>query len=333
MIERIVLPPSAAGEAVGGISGIDYDRRRRAWLLISDDKSQHGPARLYRLRLTRMRPSLAPVLLRDERGGVYPAPGSGKEAIDGEAIRLTPDGQRFAWSSEGDAEDGFGPAVRISDAGGRVRDSIPLPAAIKTDGRPNRTVEGLAFTPDHALWVAMEAPLRRDGPAADIDHAALVRFTRIAPGAPPRQIGYRVDPIVRQRPNRLADNGVSEILAVDDDRLLVLERSGEQQDDGRFAFHCRLYLAYLRGADPVSLTAPLDPSRVRVATKRLLVDFDRLMPTGSGNLEGMAWWPGAHGRHRRLVLVNDNNFAPDEATILTVIELPPLSPLSRDGLG
>ena len=36
---------------VGGLSGLDYDAAADRWLAVSDDRSEHGPTRLFTLRL------------------------------------------------------------------------------------------------------------------------------------------------------------------------------------------------------------------------------------------------------------------------------------------
>lgn len=325
ILATIDLPSHVAGTRLGGISGLDFDRRRGAWLLISDDKSEQAAARLYRLRLSfgarsglRLR-AISAVSLRDAGGRTFPPQGTGKEAVDGEAIRLSPDGRHVLWSSEGDPRDGFGPALRMADRGGRTRSTVPLPEPVRSEGRPNKTIEGLSYAPDGALWASMEAPLLHDGPPADVGRPAIVRFLRFRSAKAPRQFGYPIDPIVRRQPDRLADNGVSEILARRQDRLLVLERSGEQQTDGGFGFHCRLYLADFRNARDVTALR-LHAGMAGIATKRLLIDFDRLMPKGSGNLEAIGWWPGHRGRW--LLMANDNNFADAAASRLILVALP-----------
>ncbi|WP_434802466.1 esterase-like activity of phytase family protein, partial [Paracidovorax avenae] len=47
------LPPGTEflGSTVGGISGIDYDPVHDQWVLLSDDRSAHQPARFYTARL------------------------------------------------------------------------------------------------------------------------------------------------------------------------------------------------------------------------------------------------------------------------------------------
>src|SRR5258706_15797769 len=39
------------GTLVGGLSGIDYDPVSKEWAIISDDKSDHAPARFYLARI------------------------------------------------------------------------------------------------------------------------------------------------------------------------------------------------------------------------------------------------------------------------------------------
>ena len=48
------------GTPVGGLSGIDYDPAQDLYLLISDDRSTHAPARVYTARLRYTATQLAP---------------------------------------------------------------------------------------------------------------------------------------------------------------------------------------------------------------------------------------------------------------------------------
>lgn len=316
----------------GGISAIDRDPGSGEWLLLSDDRSEHGPARVYRVRLGQGRGGeiamtrARGVTLRARNGAPFARPGAG-ESIDPEAIRFASDGSAFMLASEGDARSGAGPVVRDMDAEGRERRRIGLPAGLqrtssrRSGPRDNLSIEGLAIAPDGALWLSMEAPLIEDGAVAGIARPALVRFTRMESGRRTRQYAYKLDAIPRAPAGRLADNGVSEILSVDAHRLLVLERSGAQRKDGGFDFHCRLYLADFGGAEDVAAVPRLAGAKVRIADKRLLVDFEAL-DFSSGNLEGMAWWPLSRGGRRSLILVSDNGFEAGQLTRLLLISLP-----------
>jgi hypothetical protein len=245
LIGALELPKTLVvdGAPLGGISGVDYDRGTGRWLMISDDRSEKAPARFFvgrldydarsvrGLRLERQVP------LRREDGSTFPPTASpAGERADAEALRLDPLNGDLVWSTEGDAARGFDPAVRRMGRDGEPKAGIPTPLAFrfdpaKTKGpRPNLTFEGLSFSPDgRSLWLSMEAPLIQDGPVSSVAAGGLTRITRLdRKGRVEAQYAYRLDP-VQAAPARRGDNGISEILAVDDHRLLVLERSGVER--------------------------------------------------------------------------------------------------------
>jgi hypothetical protein len=316
------------GAPFGGISGVDYDRRTGDWLMISDDRSDKAPARFFvgrldydaggvrALRLTRQVP------LRRADGATFSA--TAGERPDAEALRIDPRSGDLVWSTEGDAPRGFDPAVRRMGRDGAAKGTIPTPPAFRftpTGARPNLTFEGLSFSPDGRwLWLAMEAPTVQDGPVSAVAEGGLTRITRLdRDGRVAAQDAYRLDP-VQAAPARRGDNGISEILALDDRRLLVLERSGVEDGQGRFTYHCRLYLAEVRGAEDVAARRGLGVGpATRGLAKRLLVNFDR-MPGAGANLEAMAWGRDLAGR-RTLVLFSDDNFNPAEAARVVVFEV------------
>lgn len=301
------------GAPFGGISGVDYDRESGEWLMISDDRSDKAPARFYvgrldyDLRGVRGLTLTRQVPLRREDGATFSA--AEGERADAEALRIDPLTGDLVWSTEGDALRGFDPAVRRMGRDGASKGAIPTPADFRftpTGARPNLTFEGLSFSPDGRwLWLAMEAPLIQDGPVSSVARGGLTRITRLdRAGGVAVQYVYRLDPI-QAAPARRGDNGISEILAVDDRQLLVLERSGVEDGQGRFTYHCRLYLVDLRDAMPG-----------KVLAKRLLVNLDRIAG-GAANFEAMAWGPQIGGR-RTLVLFADDNFNPLEAQRVVV---------------
>ncbi|MFZ0269247.1 esterase-like activity of phytase family protein [Caulobacter sp.] len=326
LLGALDLPKDLAidGAPLGGISGVDYDRRTGEWLMISDDRSAKAPARFFvgrldydargvkGLRLVRQIP------LRREDGSTFPGTADAGERADAEALRIDPQTGDLVWSREGDAPRGFDPAIGRMDRTGRWTGTVPSPPAFGFDpagahgARLNQTFEGLSFSPDGRwLWLAMEGPLIQDGPASSVAQGGLTRITRLdRTGRVSAQYAYRLDPI-QAAPARRGDNGISEILAVDDRRLLVLERSGVEDAQGRFSFHCRLYLVDIAGAQDVAGRASLAGPAPRVLTKRLLVNFDRVAG-GAVNLEAMAWGASLAGR-RTLVLMADDNFSADQA--------------------
>jgi len=321
----------------GGVSGVDYDPRTGEWLMISDDRSDKAPARFYAARLAydaggvRTFELKRRVVLRREDGTAFPSTASAEgERADAEALRVDPLDGQIVWTSEGDAARGFDPSLRRARPDGAYQGRLALPAGLAFDprglsgARPNLTLEGLGYAPDgRSLWLSMEAPLIQDGPVSSVRAGGVSRITRLdRRGKVLAQYAYRLDPVqVAPGPGLRADNGVSEILAVDDHRLLVLERSGVEIRKDHFAFHCRLYLVDARGGQDIAARPSLADGGVKPLAKRLLVNFDRLHGVEAGNLEAMAWGPRLKDGRRSLVLMADDNFDPESPSALLVFAL------------
>jgi hypothetical protein len=317
------------GTLVGGISGMDYDAARDEWWLASDDRGQHAPARLYRARMTFKPDGIetvalsTAVILHQPDGARYPAWGTPGVSADIESLRIDPRDGAIWFASEGDRKARVPSFVRRVDVDGRHLGELPYPAALQIQpdcecgGRSNQGMEGMAFTPDSAaLWLAMEAPPVQDGPPPRWEQGqgqgALTRISLVArDGAMLAQYAYPLD--VAPAPafdGAFVDNGISEILALDNRRLLVLERAGRQRESKHFDFNVRLYEVDLASASRLDPELPLGqrPSAPRPAVKRLLFDSARLPPGWSDNYEAMAWGPLLENGNRTLIIASDNNF-------------------------
>jgi hypothetical protein len=324
------------GGGYGGISGIDHEPRSDRWAFISDDKSEHGPSHFFLGRLD-VRPGhpCGPVLetmvpLRREDGTTFPDRKDGAEAADGESIRFDPLSRDLVWSTEGDFDHGYPPSVRRMKADGTplertvVPDSLTFHAGGLTGARKNATVEGLTWSVDGwSMWLSMEWPLAQDGPIPSVAEGGLVRLTRLdRAGRVLAQYAYRIDPVQEASPVGVNDNGISEILTLDDHRLLVLERSGVKRADGRYGYHVRLYLADLAKAQDVAKIDSLATLPVRTVEKRLLLNFDRL-GIRIDNLEAMAWGPRLKDGARTLVLASDDNYDANQINQILVLRFAP----------
>jgi hypothetical protein len=321
----------------GGISGMDWDRERNVWYLLSDDRSQVAPARFYSANITldatglRSVRILATHPLRDRDGSPWRPASQGGLPPDPEALRIDPRDGSLHWSSEGDRKLGIQPSVRQMDRTGAFISEWSLPPQLRVHpdeekgARDNLSLEGLAFARDgSALWLAMEAPLYEDGPATTTSAGALARLTRLGrDGQVLAQYAYPLDAIPHAGTGgrRRSDNGASEILAIDDGGFLVVERSGREETEGSFVFSVRLYEARFAGATDVKHIASLRAAAVTPMAKRLLLDLD---PQGRGspaNFEAAAWGPCLARGVASLVLAADDNFAPPQTNTIAAFEV------------
>ncbi len=330
------------GTMVGGLSGIDYDATRGDWVMISDDRSEHNPARYYRARLSYDEKSFksveltSVVTLLQPDGKAYPSRENFKRhggvVPDLEAIRVDPRDATIWYTSEGDVPAGLPPFVRHGAADGSFLWEMPLPdmfdvpADGKSGPRNNQSFEGLSFAPDgNSLWVSMEGPMIQDGALPDPRTGAVNRITRFArDGKVLGQYAYPLEAIpAAPGKGKYADNGISEILALSDTRVLVMERSGVQADDGTYQDFVRIYEISTDGASDIQNLATLNGASYTMLKKRLVLDVNQLKMPRVDNLEGISLGPALANGHASLVLISDDNFGKDQVTQLLLFELIP----------
>ncbi|WP_454790896.1 esterase-like activity of phytase family protein [Mycolicibacterium lutetiense] len=306
------------GTVIGGLSGISYDPAADLYYIISDDRSANGPARFYTARITLSDNGIGdvefvgahPWLNRDAQpfrpldiDAVPPVVPPDPEAIAFDARR-----QRLYWTSEGERRvEGPGapilldPWVRSARLDGSFLGEFTLPEALRMSAgehgpRRNSALEGLTLTPDgRYLWAAMEGPGYDDGPSPDEQHGARTRVIRIdaESGAVDGQYTYPLEP-VGAGPG--GDNGLSDLVALDDKNFLVIERG--------FGTHVavRIYRASL-----VDGSAEM--------TKTLLADLTStpgLAPLD--NIEGITLGPKLADGRQSVIAVSDDNFSPTQVT-------------------
>lgn len=329
---------SVDGTLVGGLSGIDYDPATDLWYLISDDKSDKNPARFYTAKLAFGTGRLASVdiqrtvTLLQADGKPYPGAKTGGDVPDPESIRRDPETGDLWWTSEGDRKLGLSPFLRVAAPDGKSVAAIPTPAIFRmnqdqeTGPRHNLTFEGLSFAPGgNSVWLAMESALYQDGLIATPTAGAVARFTRLdRDGTVLAQYAYPLDPIQAVPTGKNGDNGVSEILALDDTHALVLERSGVEGADGVWKMYIRIYEIDTTGATDIAAIPSLVGAAYQPVSKRLVIDLAKTSDVGAvDNIEGISWGPILADGKRSLVLVSDNNFNPAQITQFLAFEVVP----------
>lgn len=338
--QRIALKHAFEGTSVGGLSGIDYDAANKSWVMESDDRSEINPARFYRAALNFDSKAFTSVTLSSVHfftqpdGSRYPNLAHAKldrgdQVADIETIRVDPQDGSLWYGSEGNRKVGLHPFVRHADSGGRYLATLPTPAMFNVSkeeigSRNNMTFEALSFASDgKSLWLGMEAALYQDGPLATPDNGSIVRITRLdRAGKVLGQYAYPIEPVAsRPGPGREADNGVSEILAVNDHQLLVVERAGVANADGVYTNHVRIYEMETEGATDVQALPALAGATYVPARKRLLLDLEKIGLARVDNIEGISWGPRLENGRRSLVLISDDNFNPLQVTQILAFEV------------
>ncbi|MDI3295991.1 esterase-like activity of phytase family protein [Janthinobacterium tructae] len=338
--QRIALKQAFEGTTVGGLSGIDYDAGNKSWVMESDDRSEINPARFYRAVLNYDSKAFTGVILHSVHfftqpdGSRYPNLAhakleSGEQVPDIETIRVDPQDGSLWYGSEGNRKVGLHPFVRHADSGGHYLATLPTPAMFKVSqeeigSRNNMSFEALSFSSDgKSLWLGMEAALYQDGPLATPDNGSVVRITRLdRAGTVLRQYAYPIEAVAsRPAPGREADNGVSEILAVNDHQVLVVERAGVEHADGVYSNHVRIYAMETDGASDIQAMPALAGAKYVPARKRLLLDLEKIGLDRVDNIEGISWGPRLENGRRSLVMISDDNFNAQQVTQILAFEV------------
>lgn len=327
---------------VGGLSGIDYDAAHGDWVMISDDRSEHNPSRYYRARLNYTEQAFTSVeltavtTLLQANGKPYPSKEDfarhGGEVADLETLRVDPRDGSIWYGSEGDVTLDLNPFIRQASPDGRFRYAMPQPALFDSDTtqqtgpRNNQSFEGLSFAPDgNTLWVSLEGPMYQDGPVPDPHNGAVNRITHFGrDGKVLGQYAYPLNAIpASPGKGKYADNGISEIVALSDTRLLVMERSGVQDDAGAYQDFVRIFEIDTAGATDIQSLATIKGATYQLVKKRLVLDLNAIGLPIVDNLEGMALGPVLPNGHASLVLISDDNFSKTQVTQLLLFEVLP----------
>ena len=313
---------------VGGLSGIDYDAKNNLYYLVSDDRNDHGPVRFYKARIFFTQNGIDSLVFIDVKsmlqpnGNIYPDRSQDRyNNPDPEAIRYNPLSKQLVWSSEGERlikendtllVDPF--AIQIKP-NGKFIDSFILPGnlkmqAIEKGPRRNEVLEGMTFADNYkTLLVNIENPLYEDGPRADLaENKAFIRIYKfdIADKKIAAQYAYKLEPVAYSPKPETAFklNGVSEILSLGSNKMLVMERSFST---GRLPCTIKLFIADLNGATDISLLTLKDNQSFIPAKKSLLLNMDEL-GIYIDNIEGVTFGPLLPNGHKTLIFVADNNF-------------------------
>jgi hypothetical protein len=271
------------------LSGLAWDeRRRKLWAVQDESSTIVAIVPSHDLRQWRFAETITV-----DAGG----------PVDLEGIVLLDDG--FIVCSED------GPRIVEVDLRGRFRREVALPSRL-SNARSNRSLESLTASPSgRYLFTTTEAALTCDGEKASLDAGTRVRVFRMERhGSLESEHVYATDPA----PYAVGDWGVSDLAAISDDELLVLER-GWAKGHGNTA---RIYRTRI---DPRACSTTLDrlPENAHTLGKDLQCDLGLLacpgvpppkQPQASpllDNYEGLTLGPRLPDGRGSLILVSDDN--------------------------
>lgn len=300
---------------VGGLSSIDY--ANDTYYLISDDKKK--PIRFYKMDLSFNASSFSDLKITD----VIEIKNDNK-GLDPESLRFDKKSEHFIWTSEGSTHKGISPAIfEITSSGESVKTYktpkiLQISTTSKTKGpRRNGSFECLSMSNNFDyFWVGMELPLLQDGDEPQLTKGNYpVRISKINKntGTLNFQFAYQLEPIPKNsKPsNKFIVNGLPEILEIENNRFLFVERayaSGHKNGGNTV----KIFLVDASNASDISKIESLKKANYIPATKTLLFDFESIRSQLTNgivdNIEGITFGKNLANGNRTLIVVSDNNF-------------------------
>ncbi len=326
---------------IGGLSGLVYSADEKKIWAVSDDRGQFNEPRIYEFSV-----EWKGAKLNIEPTGVLFLQNKNQnlKIFDLEGIALLPWGN-FLLSSEGD--NNHRPRIRpqvldVKKNGTIIREyALPehflpeLSGKQKNGIQNNKGFEGLTTSADGQSWyLAAQAPLLQDM------ETNLIRILRYRmPEAwiikADQEFAYPLDKAEKngeKLSKKLEINpGISEILGLESDKLLVMERSVVFGGSLGLQFAIKLYLADLTGAQDTLKLNTLNGRKIIEAKKQLLFDFEKLRSQGDGmpglsmvqNFEGMCWGPLLPDGRKTILFVSDDNFKSELSTDFVLMAFTP----------
>ncbi|MEC5165782.1 hypothetical protein RCH18_001514 [Flavobacterium sp. PL11] len=324
---------------IGGLSGIDYDKKKNLYYIICDERSQENLSRFYTAKINMTGDQLKAIdfqethTLKNQHGKTFgnwlTTPDT---SVDPEDIRYNPKSNTLIWSSEGARVITAAktvlqnPSINFMDLNGNFTDKVVLPVNLEMQKdqrgpRNNGTLEGITFDKKYKnIYTALEEPLFNDGNPSTISTGGLIRFYKFnsTTRRNTAQYGYKLEPIARE-PNPKGTFGVNGVAAIQyykKNQFLVLERS---YSTGTQACTIKLFLCDFKKATNVKNYDSLLNQTVELASKKLVLNMEDL-GIFTDNIEGLTFGPKLANGNRSLIFISDNNFSATQKTQILLFE-------------
>ncbi len=280
------------------------------------------------------------VLLRDHRGIPFTGFASAYEQTDFRTRRFDPEGIRVGKEGNLFVSDEYGPRVIEFTSSGQFVQELQVPKRFlvsnpdvskitenpknETGRATNRGMEGLAISGDgQQLFGLMQSPLLQDSFRESMDQKPTGLNCRLPSFDVESKFGkefvYHLDS---------ESNKLNELLSCGRHRFVVIERDGEAGENAGFK---KLMLISKEFASDVSSVAQLPrqdlPVEIKPVAKTVLVDLldERWGLSGEKmpeKIEGLAFGPDIDDQHRLLLVASDNDFVPEQETVIYAFAIP-----------
>lgn len=319
----------------GGISGLTYNADENIFYGISDDRSEVGPARFYKMtiKLDESTKKLSldfvdQIILKNETQSTF-----GKQTIDFEGIAQYK-GNLFI-CTEGDTRQSppLPPGVFKFNKEGSLLEKLVIdqkfmPTA-NSGVRYNDAFEGLGIA-QNVLFIGTEDALIQDGETATHDSPSQVRIIRHnLETNQDNEYVLNLDKIDELDGKKAKDveKSLSEILAIDDRSFYTIERTF-YRDFLTTTVH--IYKAEIKkDSTDVKNIPSLKNVTFRSLKKTLIAKLENFTNEFSENfkdvqqIESITFGPRLANGHKTLYFITDNNFSPYQRTQVLAFEIIP----------
>ena len=349
--DLIPLGRTFSNDMFGGVSAICWSGKGDTYWMLPDrgplDGAVDWTCRIQKVRIDvgdqPQRPVaielLETVVLKNRDDIPFTGLASAFEASNEQTRRLDPEGIRVGENGNLFISDEYGPRlIEFTTAGKFVRElDLPARYLIKEPGvskptenpsnesgrQTNRGMEGLAIGDGAKLVGLMQSPLLQDSyRKTNLDKPTGLNCRMPVfdgEGSCEREFLYQLD-----HPG----NKLNEVLNCGDGQFIVIERDGEV---GAAAGFKKLILVATKEATDVKHLKQLPPFRapegVVPVRKRVLIDLldERWGLAGAAmpeKIEGLAFGPNLDAEHRLLLVASDNDFVPEQETLVYAFVVP-----------
>ena len=336
-IDSYALPKdNFRNTTIGGLSAITYNPKQDHYYVLSDDRSNHGDARFYTLKLNikqqdnnQIKITNATIenvtFLLDEQGNRYDP-----NSIDPEGIALSPRETVFI-SSEGNPNQNIAPFIGEFDLKtGKKKLDISLPQKYFNKDNASQGIQenlgfesltlnsnSLAKDDPFRLFSATESALTQDI-NSDSETKAKIRLLHyvINPIGSPILVAEHLYLLDSSAPETIS-NGLTELLSLKKEGyFLSLERTF-----GFTGVGAKIYQVVVGNATDTSRMINFeDISNIQPLKKKLLLNLTDL-GIYLDNVEGMCMGSRLPDGSRSLILVSDDNFNDEQDTQILLFRI------------